>query len=221
MSHHLANIMGAIRRVKEGLPPKDYDKGLIVPLLETRLAEYTDGEIQFRQVGRKFVVDTTEFRNLLGFHYLQFLLMSPGEWVPTKTLSPIIGGTVEFEPVAEHDFVRKQLERKNDLTKRLKQLGYTSNEDGEHHAYEMEEQFQIAEELLTIEKYLSRTTFGGKIKHIHNDYDRNRQTVTKCIRLAIKYLEDNPDTAHTGQHLRENLKTGALCRYTGKFKWKF
>ena len=212
--------MGAIRRVKDGLPPEDYDKGLIVPLLETRLAEYAGGENQFRQVGRKFVVDTTEFRNLLGFHYLQALLRQPGQWVATRKLSPI-GEAVVFEPVAEHGVVRKHINRKYALTKRLKKLGYVSSQDGEHQAFEMEEQFKIADELLTIERYLSNTTHGGKIKHIHNDYDRNRQAVTKCIRLAIKYLKDHPDTAHIGQHIEDNIKTGALCRYTGKFKWKF
>ena len=220
MSHHLASIMGAIRRVKDGLPPEDYDKSLIVPLLESYLDEYTGGEIQFRQVSREFVVDTTEFRNLLGFQYLQSLLKQPNQWVATRTLSPI-GEPVVFEPVAEHGFVRKHLNRKFALTEKLKKLGYVSSQDSEHQAYEMEEQFKIAEELLKIEKYLSNTTFGGKIKHIHNNYDRNRQTVVKCIRLAINYLKDHPDTAHIGQHIEDNIKTGALCRYTGKFKWKF
>ena len=219
MSYHLASIMGAISRVKDGLPLEDYDKGLIVPLLETRLAEYAGGEIQFRQVGRKFLVDTTEFRNILGFHYLQALFKERNQWVATKKLSPI-GEAVVFELAADPGVVHKHINRKYALTKRLKKLGYVSSQDGEHQAFEMEEQFKIADELLTIESYLSKTTFGGKIKHMHNDYDRNRQAVTKCIRLAIKYLKDHPDTAHIGQHIQENIKTGALCRYTGKFKWK-
>ncbi len=223
MSHHLASIMGAIRRVKDGLPPEDYDKDLIVPLLEVRLAEYSGGEIQFRQVGRKFVVDTTEFRNLLGFQYLQALFKERNQWVATRKLSPI-GGPVVFEPVAEHGDVRNHINRKHELVEKLKwihrnrnrQKQYDPDEDEFH-----EDEFKIADELLTIERYLSNTTFGGRIKHIHNNYDRNRQAVTKCIRLAIQYLEDHPDTAHIGQHIRENIKTGALCRYTGKFKWKF
>lgn len=221
MSHQLANIMGAIRRVKDGLPPDDYDKDLIVPLLEVRLAEYAGGDIQFKQVGRKFVVDTTEFRNLLGFHYLQALFKQRNQFVATRMLSPIISGPVEFEPVAEHSDVRSHLVRKHDLIERLKRMGYRTDQDGEHQSFELEMQHEIAEEILTIEAYLSRVTYGGKIKHIHNDYDRNRQAVTKCIRLAIKYLEDHPNTAHIGQHIRENVKTGALCRYTGKYKWKF
>ena len=221
MTHHLASIMGAIRRVKDGLPPEDYDKDLIVPLLETRLAEYASGEIEFRQVGRKFVVDTTEFRNLLGFHYLQALFKERNRWVATRKLSPI-GEAVVFEPVAEHGVVQKYINRKHALVKKLKWMRRKRNRQYDPDEEEFhEEEFKIADELLTIERYLSNTTFGGKIKHIHNDYDRNRQAVTKCIRLAIKYLEDHPDTAHIGQHIEDNIKTGALCRYTGKFKWKF
>ena len=222
VSYHLASIMGAIRRVKSGRPLEEYDKGLIIPLLENCLAEYAGGEIQFRQVGRKFVVDKTEFRNLLGFHYLQAVLTKPGEWVATKTLSPI-NGEVLFEAVAERGFIRQQINRKVALVKELEWMRrckrnrqYDPDEDEFH-----EDAFKIADELLTIESYLSKTTHAGKIKHIHNDYDRNMQTVTKCIRLAIKYLKDHPDTAHIGQHIGENVKTGALCRYTGKFIWKY
>ena len=139
----------------------------------------------------------------------------------TRTLSPI-GEPVVFEPVAEHGFVRKHINRKNELVKKLKWMHRGRNK--QHDPYEdefHEDEFKIAEELLKIEKYLSNTTFAGKIKHIHNNYDRNRQTVVKCIRLAINYLKNHPDTAYIGHHIEDNIKTGALCRYTGKFKWKF
>ena len=91
----------------------------------------------------------------------------------------------------------------------------------EYTSYEKEEEFQMAEELLKIERFLTGATHNGKIKHIHNDYDRNRQTVAKCIRKAISYLERDESTRHIGHHLRANVKTGARCIYLGKWIWIF
>ena len=225
MSMFLRNVMTAIRKLDLRQVFEKAEIEIVKPML-VDLAHDLNREdpIRFTQIGRKFVVDTTEFRNLLGFHYLQSLVMQPREWVPAKTLSPI-GEPVVFEPVAEHGFIRKHLNRKHALVKKLKWMRHAREDEHdpyeeEHDPYNREKEFEIAEELLTIEKYLSSATFGGKIKHVHNNYDRNRQTVTKCIRLAIHYLEDHSDTAHIGQHLRENVKTGALCRYSGKFNWK-
>jgi len=217
MTKHYANIAAALQRVKGRQPPDERDQAILVPLLEDILRTYDGGAIPFRQVGRPFVVDTTEFRNLLGFSYLQELLKNPGQWVPAKTLSPI-NKTVIFTSVVKPSFVRTGLNKKNALLKKLKWMR-GSRSEAELTETEKEKERQIAEELLEIESVLSKTTFGGRIKHMHNDYDRNRQTVCKCIRLAISYLEDNPSTAHIGYHLREHVKTGARCRYTGKWKW--
>ena len=218
MSHHLASIVGAIRRVRDGWPLEKYDQGLIIPLLESCLAEIALSAIPFRQVGRKFVVDTTEFRNLNGFHYLQALLKEPGEYIACKQMSPI-SGPVVFEPVVEHSFVRSRLNQQNELIKKLKWMRARRISEGELSDDDKEEEFKIADELLHIKSVLNETTGGGRIKHIHNDYDRNRQTVTKCIRLAISYLEKCPDTAHVGYYLRKHIKLGARCRYTGKKTW--
>jgi len=222
MSEYLNQVMGAIRRVDLREPPEPDDVQIILPMLaelESELAK--EDPIRFRQVGRKYVVDTTEFRNLNGFHYLQALLMQPGEYVAATALSPI-GKKVVFEPVAEPGFVRSHINRKTALIKKLKWMGRRgSSYDYEHSQYDEEEEFKLAEELLKIEKFLSSATFNGKIKHIHNDYDRNRQTVSKCIRLAISYLEKHPSTSHIGQHLRATIQTGARCRYSGKLIWIF
>ncbi len=219
MSEYLNQVMGAIRRVDLREPPEPDDVKIIRPYLaelESELAK--EDPIRFCQVGRKYVVDTTEFLNLNGFHYLQALLKQPGEYVACTTMSPI-SKQVEFEPVAEPGFVRSHINRKTALIKKLTWM--SRQRDYEDTQYDKEEEFQIAEELLKIEKFLSSATFNGNIKHIHNDYDRNRQTVSKCIRLAISYLEKHPSTSHIGQHLRATIKTGAKCRYSGKLNWIF
>ncbi len=220
MSEYLNQVMAAIRRVDLREPPEPGDVKIIRPYLaelESELAK--EDPIRFRQVGRKYVVDTTEFRNLNGFHYLQALLKQPGEYVASTTMSPI-SKQVEFEPVAEHGFVRSHINRKTALIKKLKWMSRQRDSyDYEDTPYDKEEEFQIAEELLKIEKFLSGATYNGKIKHVHNDYDRNRQTVSKCIRLAISYLEKHSSTSHIGHHLRANVKTGARCRYSGKWMW--
>jgi len=211
--------MGAKRRVEllERLEPDDVK--IIHPYLAAKEAELVkDDPIRFCQVGRKFVVDTTEFRNLNGFHYLQALLKQPGEYISATSLSPI-GKKVEFELVAEPRVVRNNINRKSALVRKLKWMRHQRDPHDEYTSYEKEEEFQMAEELLKIERFLTGATFNCKIKHIHNDYDRNRQTVAKCIRLAIRYLEKHSDTSHIGHHLRAKVKTGARCIYLGKWIW--
>ena len=220
MSEYLNQVMRAIRRVDLREPPEPDDIKIIRPYLaelESELAK--EDPIRFRQVGREYVVDTTEFRNLNGFHYLQALLKQPGEDVASTTMSPI-SKQVEFEPVAEHGFVRSNINRKTALIKKLKGMRrQRSSYDYEHSQYDEEEEFKLVEELLKIEKFLSSATFNGKIKHVHNDFDRNRQTVSKCIRLAISYLENHPSTSHIGHHLRATVEAGARCSYLGKWIW--
>ena len=219
MSKYLNQVMGAIRRIELRERPEQDDVQIILPMLtelESELAK--DDPIRFRQVGRKYLVDTTEFRNLNGFHYLQALLKQPGEYVTATTMSPI-GTQVVFEPVAEHGVVRGHINRKNTLIKKLKWMRFQRDSDDYECTADEEEEFQIAEDLLRIERFLSGATFNGKIKHVHHDYDRNRQTVSKCIRLAISYLEKHPSTSHIGHHLRANVKTGARCRYSGEWMW--
>ena len=214
--------MGAIRRVDLREPPEPGDIKIIRPYLAELESELAKKDpIRFRQLGRKYVVDTTEFRNLNGFHYLQALLKQLGEYVASTTMSPI-SKQVEFEPVAKHGFVRSHINRKTALIKKLKWMSRQRDSyDYEDTQYDKEEEFQIAEELLKIEKFLSGATYNGKIKHVHNDFDRNRQTVSKCIRLAISYLEKHPSTSHIGHHLRTNVKPGARCRYSGTWMWIF
>ncbi len=213
--------MGAKRRIELRERPELDDVQIILPMLtELESALAKKDPIRFCQIGRKYLVDTTEFRNLNGFHYLQALLKQSGEYVAATTMSPI-GKQVEFEPVAEHGVVRVNINRKNALHKKLKWMRSQRDWDDYECTADEEEEFQIAEELLRIEKFLSSATFNGKIKHVHNDYDRNRQTVSKCIRLAISYLEKHPSTSHIGQHLRATIKTGARCRYSGNLIWIF
>ncbi len=221
MSRYLNQVMGAIRRVDLREPPEPDDVKIIRPYLAGLEAELAkDDPIRFCQVGRKYVVDTTEFRNLNGFHYLQALLKQPGEYIAATSLSPI-GKKVEFELVAEPRVVRNNINRKSALVRKLKWMRHQRDPHDEYTSYEKEEEFQMAEELLTIEKFLSKTTFNRKIKHIHNDYDRNRQTVSKCIRKAISYLERDESTRHIGHHLQATVKTGARCIYLGKWIWIF
>jgi len=151
---------------------------------------------------------------------LQELLNNPGKFVDCTNLSPI-SKHVEFEPVAEHGFVRKNINKKFALKKKLRWMRSQSDPEnlGLNTPEDNEREFQIAEELLKIESFLSSATFNGKVKHVHNDYDRNRQTVCKAMRLAISYLEKHPDTAHIGQHLRSNTTFGARPRYFGSWTW--
>jgi hypothetical protein len=198
-------------------PPRTTDVEIAKPMLVDLATELNkDDPIRFTQIGQKFVVDTIEFRVLLGFSYLQELLRNAGHFVACKMLSPI-GGSVAFLPMAEQGMVRSCVNRKRALHNQIKHNRGDWSDDGDD--YDKEEEDRLVQELLRIEEYLSSTTFNGKIKHIHNDYDRNRQSVCKAMRLAISYLEKHPDTTHVGQHLRNNIKFGARCRYFGDWAW--
>lgn len=198
-------------------PPETTDVEIAKPMLvdlATKLNK--DDPIRFTQIDRKFVVDTTEFRVLLGFGYLQELLRNTDHYVACKTLSPV-GDDVKFLPMAEPGVVRSYVNRKRALHKQIKHNRGDWRDDGDY--FDQEEEDRLVQELLRIESYLSSTTYNGQIKHIHNDYHRNRQAVCKAMRLAISYLEDHSDTAHIGRHLRNNIKFGARCRYFGDWKW--
>ena len=210
--------MAAIQRVDLGQPPKETDVAIVKPiLLDLAATLIADDPIRFAQIGRKFVVDATEFRALLGFGYLQELFKNRGEYVACKRLSPI-GTPIEFEPMAEQRVIRNYINRKKAIEGQLKGMRGDWRDDDYR---DVEEEHRLAEELYKIVTFLSRSTFNGRTKHIHNDYDRNRQAVCKNIRLAIKYLEDHPNTAHIGQHIRANTKLGARCKYFGDWTWIF
>jgi len=214
VSQYLSQVTGAIGRL-DRLEPEDIK--IVRPFLEGLERQYfPDNSIRFQQVGRKFVVDTTEFRGILGFGYLQELLKNRGQHVPTRTLSPV--GEVIFEPIAERGVIHKNINRRYALEKKLRWLQRTHGLDDQCMC-ELDEALEVAEELLKIKKHLSGATYGGKPKHVHNDYDRNRQTVCKCMRLAIKYLEGHSETAYVGQHLRNNTTFGARPRYFGVWNW--
>ena len=218
MSQYLNRVMAAIRRMDLRKPPETTDVEIAKPMLvdlATKLNK--DDPIRFAQVGWKFVVDATQFRALIGFGYLQEMLKKAGEFVTCTKLSPICKQVV-FEPVAEQSVIRSYINRKKALIGQIKGMRGNWSED---YYRDDEAEHRLAEELLKIETFLSRSTFNCRPKHIHNDFDRNRQTVCKNVRLAISYLEDHPDTAHIGQHLRENIKLGADCRYIGGWMWIF
>jgi len=247
LSAFLNQVMATLGRLDLRSPPEPDDVRIVRPMLENLVDKLKPSNaIRFLQEGRKYIVDTTEFRVLIGFHYLQALLKQPGKDVAVTTLSPV-SKHVTFEPVAEHGVVRNSINRERALIKKLRWIKAQSDPDFEGPQLSLDElykhgseptprgslfgkdaQLDIAAELLKIQaeqkrvrKFLSGATHNGKIKHIHNDYDRNRQTVAKCIRLAIQYLEDNPSTRHIGQHLQANVKTGAQCRYSGDWNWVF
>ena len=198
-------------------PPETTDVEIAKPMLVGLALELNkDDPIRFTQISRKFLVDTTEFRVLLGFGYLQELLRNAGHYVACKSLSPV-GDDVEFLPMAEQGVVRSYVNRKRALHKQIKHNRGDWRDDGDY--FDQEEEDRLIQELLRIESYLSSTTFNGRIKHMHNDYHRNRQAVCKAMRLAISYLTKHPDTTHIGQHLRNNIKFGARCRYFGDWRW--
>jgi len=81
ISRYLIQVMGAIRRMDLRQPPEPTDVEITKPMLvDLATVLNKDNPIRFTQIGRKFVVDTTEFRVLLGFGYLQELLRNAGHF---------------------------------------------------------------------------------------------------------------------------------------------
>jgi hypothetical protein len=193
---------------------------ILVPYLESELANYAGGDIDFRQAGKKFLVDGVLFLMFRGFEYLQHLLRNPGDWIDCRDLSPDFHQD-EYEPALPDDVVRKLLKRQHDIEQELLDIHTCLPE--ENTTYDIERSELLIAEYQENEKILSRTTHDGRIKNIHNVRERRRQRVVKAIRRAIQVLWTHPDdwnldVGPRARHLHQNVKTGALCRYSGNWR---
>lgn len=210
----LNQVMGAIRRVdfRERLEPGDVQ--IIRPMLADLEAELLrDDPIRFSQVGRKFIVDMTEFPGYLGFGYVQALLKQPNTLIWCSALNPV-KMLVRREQVISNDLIKT-------LVRKKMRLEWTIKEGSKLKDYEPGKIEDFKTELEKIEEFLSKTTFKGKSISCYNDLDRNRQAVCKAIKFAHTKIEEHPETRHIGEHLRLNRKLGYDCAYTGDWKWKF
>ena len=214
MSRLLNQVLGAIRRVDNRERPEPDDVRIIRPMLadlESKLVK--DDPVMFAQAGHDFLVDMTAFPRLLGCGYTQALLRKPNTSISCSTLNPV-PMPIRREEVIDADMMKslickkKQLKLKLNDVDRLKAFGPAYCE-------------KIATELQQIEDFLSKNTFGGKSISFIDDLERNRQAVCKAIRLVITKIEGHPDTSHLGEYLRQNMKFGFSCAYTGDLKWKF
>jgi len=214
MSYFLEHVMATLRRVVSRDCLEDKDIALIQPMLESLAVELNrDGPIRFVQVGRDFVIDTTHFPALLGFGYIRKLLIAPGEHISCGRLNPAAVSTSQ-QLVTSYSDVRRLRNRADDLRTfvSVAQSGGMVRPDQE---------IEAIEELGFIEKYLDESTRMGRIKSFVSESDKVRQSVNKAINLALQKLENNAETRHIGEHLRNNIKLGYRCAYLGRWKWKF
>jgi hypothetical protein len=146
--------------------------------------------------------------------YVHGLLTDP-DWLEHQDVGSTlnIGGRVPIEK----RIVRGLVRRKDELIEILKLMREGRDLD-QPEVLSVEQEAPIVSELLRIKRALSNSTFGGKLKHEHNEYDQCRQRVSKRIREAIPHIESDPDVGYIGWHLRENIKTGGLCRYFGDWR---
>ena len=214
MSSYLNQVMAAIKRVDHRERPEPDDVRIIRPMLADLEAELVkDDPIRFSQVGLKFIVDMTSFPGLLGFGYTQALLQQPKTLIWCSALNPV-PMLIKREDVISGDMIKT-------LVRKKKQLQWTLKDGVKLKDYKPEDVEYFATELQQIEEFLSKTTFGGKSISCYNDLDRNRQAVCKAITLTLTKIEEHPDTRHIGEHLRQNIKLGYNCAYTGDWQWKF
>ena len=155
-----------------------------------------------------------ELPELSDTAYAHKLLTNP-DWITPQSVATTlsVGRRVPIEKRIVWGLVR----RKDELITGLKEMRAERDLD-QPEVLSVEQEAPIVSELLRIKKALSNCTFGGKLKHEHNAYDQCRQKVSKRIREAIQRIESDPDTAYIGQHFRENIKTGGLCRYSGSWR---
>ena len=71
------------------------------------------------------------------------------------------------------------------------------------------------------EKELGLSTFQGKSKDFVSEEEHARQNVQKATYLAFDKIIENPKTKEIGGYLKEHIKTGFICSYTGKRRWRF
>lgn len=80
---------------------------------------------------------------------------------------------------------------------------------------------ETSEDLAFYEEELGQTTFHGNVKGFVSQEERARQNVQKAIKATIDKIIQNPETNDIGFHLKEHIKTGLDCRYTGTCRWRF
>ena len=210
----LNQVMAAIRRLDLRQRPEPIDAEIIKPLLVLLAKKLnSDGPIRFIQVGRDFVIDTTHFPALLGFGYIRTLLIAPGQHISCGRLNPAAVSTSQQEIVSYGD-VRRLRNKADDLRDFVSAAEYSCT-------IRPEDELEAIEDLKFIEKYLDESTRMGRVKSFVSESDKVRQSVNKAINLALQKLENNSETRHIGEHLRDNIKLGYRCAYLGKWKWKF
>jgi hypothetical protein len=147
--------------------------------------------------------------------YAHKLLTNP-DWITPQSVATTL--SVGRRVPIEKRIVKGLVRRKDELIADLKEMRAERDPD-QTLVMSTEQEAPVLSELLRIEKALSKSTFGGKIKHEHNEYDQCRQRVSKRIREAIQSIKSDPDIHYIGQHLQDNVYTGGVCRYFGNWCW--
>ena len=181
MSKRLRQLAKALERVKRKQPPDERDQEILVPLLEDVIRNYDDGEIEFRLVGRKFLVDTTTFPNLLGFGFIHALLDKPRQHIACKDIDGLAG---DVEPVEIID--RDTL---NDLVAEAKDIRRYIDDPRIHHDAKKNNNNRLIE----INLVLQQATHAGKPKKFKDELERCRQRVKHNISRAIRQMWTHPD----------------------------
>ena len=211
MTQDRKELMATLERVRQSY--NERDQNILVPLLEEQLTNTDADGINFRKIGKKFLVDSTELRMRRGFDDLATLIANPNDNIRCDELSPIVD-EVEFEPCAFHlsllpelnnlEYLNRLLtipgqlgptevnlatrsplatrityglvRRKIELIETLEAMRNDRDLDDPELLF-VERVAQIVDELVRINKALSGSTFGGKMKHDQ----RIRQVSATCV----------------------------------------
>lgn len=159
----------------------------------------------------------------LGLRYLAVLVQRPGEEVGCATLvkecgvadrdgsalvpqqladPPGIHGDHSAEPIIDEEALRSTQVRRAQLQERIAAAEETGNAEAEAEA---------RDELQEIERYVSDSTRGGRVRR-EADPDRlHRNRVCGAIGRALDSLDaEHPELA---VHLRASVRFGARCKY--------
>jgi hypothetical protein len=158
----------------------------------------------------------TPFPDLIGMHYIEYLLSRPGESVNIGELDDVVRGKVSTEEagleITDKRAIQEQKARVADIDEELKK----------HGSHTSAERRNLKNERDAIVRHLSATTNRrGQPREVMSSDDSARVSVTNLIRYSKDKIQDQiPGFA---AHLDRFLTTGKTCSYRPNppISWSF
>ena len=225
----LKTVMDAEKKIESGEPLEEKHLALIKPMFKILKEKLKPTEIpRFKHISGGYLIGPRFFSEQDGFEYIQRLLQQ--ESVPSIVLW-------SRDSLGDSGVLTELTDADESL------IDDTPHPSNPYQAAEPQKVFSVgmAQKMLAridelnagpanperkrtvrfLEGELRRYRYKRDIKSFDDEIQRARRAVERAIKRAIDKLIDTPETRDIGLHLKETIKTGVVCEYTGLWEWEF